>query len=197
VRLAGADGAGMGRIRMGEESLTSSDAVDLVLALLRVVVGGMIIAHGWNHLFGGGKLEGTASWFASMGLRPGRLHATLATATEFGAGTLLILGLLTPLAAAGVLGVMLVAWITAHRTNGFFIFRPGQGWEYVMVVSAVALAIGTLGAGGWSLDEVLGLAASGWWGFVVTAVVGIGGAALLLAVFWRPARLTATSSTTT
>jgi putative oxidoreductase len=173
---------------MGDGTLASAEAVDVALALVRVVVGGMIIAHGWNHLFGGGKLDGTASWFASMGLRPGRLHAILATATEFVAGTLLILGLLTPAGAAGVLGVMVVAWITAHRTNGFFIFRPGQGWEYVMVVSAVALVIGTIGAGRWSLDHAFGLAASGWLGLAVTAGGGIGGAALLLAVFWRPSR---------
>jgi putative oxidoreductase len=173
---------------MAEEMVASPDATAFALALIRVVIGGMIIAHGWNHLFGGGKLAGTAAWFGSMGLRPARLHAITATATEFVAGVLLIVGLATSWAAAGVLGVMVVAWITAHRTNGFFIFRPGQGWEYVMVVSAVALAIGTLGAGRWSLDEALGLAMGGWSGLVITAAAGIGGAAVLLAVFWRPSR---------
>jgi putative oxidoreductase len=101
--------------------------VNLALLLLRAGVGAMILAHGWNHLFGGGGLEGTAGWFASMGLRPGKLHALMASVTELAAGVLLIVGLFTPLAAGALLGVMLVAWITAHRTNGFFIFRPGQG----------------------------------------------------------------------
>lgn len=164
------------------------DAVNVALTVLRVVVGGMILAHGWNHLFGAGGVEGTASWFASIGLRPGRLHAWMASVTELAAGVLLIAGLAVPFAAGALAGVMVVAWVTAHRANGFFIFRPGQGWEYVMVVTAVALAIGTLGAGAWSLDGVWDLTLSGWWPLVITAALGGGGSALLLAVFWRPGR---------
>lgn len=170
------------------DSGVSVDAVNLALTVLRVCVGGMILAHGWNHLFGPGGVDGTAAWFASIGLRPGRLHAVVASVTELVAGVLLIAGLLMPLAAGALAGVMVVAWITAHRTNGFFIFRPGQGWEYVMVVTVVALALGTLGAGAWSLDGVWDLGLSGWWPLVVTAALGGGGAALLLIVFWRPGR---------
>ena len=57
-------------------------------------------------------------------------------------------GLLFLLAACGV---MLVALITNHRGKGFFIFRPGEGWEYVMTLGIVGIAIGALGAGEWSL----------------------------------------------
>jgi putative oxidoreductase len=148
----------------------------------------MIIAHGYNHIFGGGKIEGTAGWFASMGLQPGIVHAWLASITELGAGVLLILGLATPLGAAGVAGVMVVAWITAHRTNGFFIFKPGQGWEYVAIVTVVALAIGTLGPGSWSLDHSVFPDWKGTSGLLTTAIAGIGGALALLAAFWRPGR---------
>jgi putative oxidoreductase len=161
-------------------------ALDTALLLLRFAVGGMILAHGWNHLFGGGKLAGTASWFESLGLRPGRLHGLLASVTELVAGVLIVVGLLFPWAAGALLGVMVVAWLTAHRTNGFFIFRPGQGWEYVMVVSFVALAMGTVGPGQWSLDDAFGLGLSGWWPFIVTVAVGLGGSLGLLAVVWRP-----------
>ena len=80
-------------------------------------------------------------------MKPGVLHAWLASLTELGAGTMLVLGLLTPLAAAGVVGVMLVALITNHIKNGFFIFRPGEGYEYVLTLCMVGLAIGALGAG--------------------------------------------------
>ncbi len=66
---------------------------------------------------------------------------------------LLIVGLLTPFAAAGVVGVMGVAWMINHRGNGFFIFRPGEGWEYVMTLGIVGIAIGALGPGEWSLDH--------------------------------------------
>ena len=164
------------------------DAVNLALLLLRVAVGLTIIAHGYNHAWGGGKLEGTAGWFASMGLKPGRVHALAATATELVCGTLLVLGLLTPFGAAGVVGVMVVAWITAHRTNGFFIFKPGQGWEYVMILTVVGVALATLGAGEWSADDVLGLRTDldGWTGMLIAVLAGGGGALALLAAFWRP-----------
>lgn len=164
------------------------DAINLALLALRVAVGLMIIAHGYNHAWGGGKLEGTAGWFASMGLKPGRVHALAATGTELACGTLLVLGLLTPFAAAGVVGVMVVAWITAHRTNGFFIFKPGQGWEYVMIVAVVGIAIATLGPGQWSADDALDLLddLTGWTGMLIALVLGVGGAGALLAAFWRP-----------
>lgn len=168
------------------DTAVSVDAVNVALLTVRVAVGAMIIAHGYNHIWGGGGLAGTAGWFESMGLRPGRLHAVVASVTELVAGVALVVGLAVPLAAGAVLGVMVVAWITAHRTNGFFIFRPGQGWEYVMVVSAVCVAIGTVGPGQWSLDHVAGWGLSGWWPLVVTVVVGLGGSLGLLAVFWRP-----------
>jgi putative oxidoreductase len=165
-------------------------AADIASLVLRVSVGGTLIAHGWNHAFGGGRIAGTAGWFESMGLRPGRLHALMATGTELGAGVLLLLGLLTPLAAAGAVGTMAVALITAHLRNGFFIFRPGQGYEYVVMIIMVACGIGALGGGAVSLDRGIGIAddLSGWTGLAVTALAGGIGAAVLLAVFWRPAQ---------
>ena len=50
---------------------------------------------------------------------------------------------------------MLVAIVTNHRGNGFFIFRPGEGWEYVMTLTIAGFAIAVLGAGEWSLDHAL------------------------------------------
>ena len=163
------------------------------LLILRVTVGIVMLAHGYNHVFRGGKIAGTGRWFASLGMKPGKLHAWLASLTELGAGTLLVLGLLTPLAAAGVVGVMLVAWITNHLRNGFFIFRPGEGFEYVMTLSLTGLAIGALGAGRWSLDRLLrihawGVLFPGWKGLATAGILGGGGAVLLLLVFWRPSK---------
>jgi putative oxidoreductase len=169
--------------------------LDIGALLLRVGLGITMLAHGYNHAFGGGKLAGTAGWFESIGIRPGRVHALLATLTELAVAPLLFLGLLTPLAAAGVLGVMVVALIANHLRNGYFIFRPGEGYEYVLFLSFAALALGALGGGSWSLDRVLvdhdvgGCHwLYGWHGFLVTAVAGGGGAALLLATCWRPKR---------
>ena len=165
-----------------------ADALNLALLVLRVTVGAVMLAHGLNHIFGGGKIAGTGRWFESLGMKPGRLHAWLASLTEVAAGTMLFAGLLTPLAAAGVIGVMVVAWITNHRGNGFFIFRPGEGWEYVMTLTATGVAIAALGPGEWSLDEALDLQDLwGSTGLLIAAVAGGGGALALLAVFWRPA----------
>ena len=152
------------------------------------MVGATMIAHGYNHIWGGGKIEGTGRWFESLGLRPGKLHAWLASLTELGAGGLLIAGLFNCLAAAGVVGVMTVALITNHFKNGFFIFRPGEGYEYVANLTVAGLALGALGPGAWSLDRWPRCTSPGRKGLAVAAVGGIGGALLLLAIFWRPAK---------
>src|SRR6201986_3682524 len=98
-----------------------TSAVDIGLLILRCAVAAVCLAHGVNHIFGGGKIAGTGRWFESLGMKPGWLHAWTASLTELGAGGLLIIGFLTPLGGAGIVGVMLVAWITNHRKNGFFI----------------------------------------------------------------------------
>jgi putative oxidoreductase len=159
---------------------------DIAALILRIAVGGTIMAHGWNHAFGGGKLPGTARWFESIGIRPGRVHALMATVTELGAGALLILGFLTPLAAGGVVGTMLVALSANHLRNGFFIFRPGEGYEYVLMISLVCLALGALGGGRASLDHAIGLHVPGWAGLLIAAGAGAGGAFLVLVTSWRP-----------
>jgi putative oxidoreductase len=168
--------------------MSDAGAIDFALLLLRCGVGVVMLAHGINHIRP--DIDGTAGWFGSMGMRPAKLHAWLASVTEIGGGLLLLLGLLTPFAAAGVVGVMFVAWAINHRGNGFFIFRPGEGWEYVMTLGIVGLAIATVGPGTWSLDEAFGLRDDfvGWTGLLIAAIGGIAGAAALLAVFWRPDR---------
>ena len=169
--------------------MSDAAATDLALFVLRGTVGVVMLAHGWNHVFGGGRIAGTARWFDRLGMRPGLVHAWLASATELGAGVLLLVGLLTPLAASAVVGVMLVAWITNHRGNGFFIFRPGEGWEYVMTLTFVSAAVAVLGPGAWSLDAVFDLPRlDGERGWLVAILVGAVPAGLLLAVAWRPPR---------
>ncbi len=163
------------------------DGIHAGLFILRVAVAIVMIAHGYNHIFRGGKIAGTAGWFESLGMKPGILHAWLASLTELGAGAMLLFGFLTPLAAGGVVGVMLVALITNHLKNGFFIFRPGEGYEYVLTLLLVGLAIGAIGAGEWSIDDAID---STWLyggkGLLVTALAGLGGGIALLAVCWRP-----------
>lgn len=166
-------------------------AFNLAVLLLRCLIGVVMMAHGYNHIFGGGKINGTANWFESLGMKPGVFHAWLASVAELGGGAMLIAGLLTPLAASAVVATMLVAWLINHRGNGFFIFRPGEGWEYVMTLLVTSVVVAVLGAGEWSLDHLFDLPNwSGVTGLVLALLLGIGGGLATLAVFWRPSKST-------
>ncbi len=170
--------------------MNDSDAVDLALLVFRCGLGAVMLAHGINHIWGGGKITGTAGWFGSMGMRPPLVQAWLASVTEIGAGIALVLGFLTPLGGAGIVGTMAVAFMINHRGTGFFIFRPGEGWEYVMTLGLCGMVIGAIGPGEWSLDAALDIDDDlvGWTGLALSAGLGLIGAALLLAACWRPPR---------
>jgi putative oxidoreductase len=160
---------------------------DIAVLILRLTLGGMILAHGMNKLFGGGRIPGTARWFDSIGMKPGVLNAWAAALTEVGCGVLLIVGLITPLACAALVALMVVAIVTVHRKNGFFVFNAGQGIEYCLMIALVAIALGGLGAGRWSLDHAFHVwTFAPWIGLVVAAGVGIGGATLQLLAVYRP-----------
>ncbi len=167
--------------------MNDADVIDLALAGARVWLGLVIFAHGWRHLMSVRAGPGIARWFASLGLAPGSLHAWNVTLVELAVGVTLVLGLMTPLGYAGLCSLMLVALVTNHAKNGFFINSPGEGWEYVGTVAALSLVLGALGPGSWSVDDALGLTFPFEPGtaLAVTAAVGIGGTAAFLAVFWR------------
>jgi putative oxidoreductase len=163
-------------------------AINLVLLLVHVFLGLTIFTHGFRKVFRGGRLPGTAGWFESIGMKPGMLNAYAAAFTELGVGVFLTLGLLTPLACAGLLALMIVAIVSVHRKNGFMITNPGGGMEYCLTLSVFAVALGTWGPGRFSVDH-------GWDIFshwttstrlLVTLIVGIGAACLQLAACYRP-----------
>ncbi|OBJ01337.1 DoxX family protein [Mycobacterium sp. 1465703.0] len=159
---------------------------DVGLLILRLVLGVTLAAHGYNKFFGGGRIPGTARWFESIGMKPGKFHATVAATTEMAAGLGLAVGLLTPIPAAGFVSLMLVAAWTVHRANGFFIVK--EGWEYNLVLAVSAVAVATLGAGKYSLDWVIFGKnwMDGWQGLVISAGLGLAGAIGQLAIFYRP-----------
>ena len=95
-------------------------------------------------------------------------------------------GLLTPLAAAGMIGVMIVAIVVAHWKVGFFIFKPNQGWEYCASIAVTAFVIAMVGPGRWSLDHAIGIDWHGWTGALIAGVAGILGASTQLAISYRP-----------
>ncbi len=113
-------------------------------------------------LFGGHGLGETAGFMESLGLRPGRVHATLGGSAEFFGGLLLALGLFVPLAAAVLIATMVTAALTAHRGKG--IWAQNGGIELPLVYGLIAFALAGVGAGEVSLDAALGLdlAGTGW-----------------------------------
>ena len=119
---------------------------DLGLLALRSAVGGVLIAHGTQKLFGwfgGGGLEGTTQAMDHMGFHPAR---------ESG-GALLVAGLATPAAGAVVAGTMAGA-VAVHAPAGFF--AMSGGYEYPAFLGATGLAIGLAGPGRYSLDHLTG-----------------------------------------
>jgi putative oxidoreductase len=161
-------------------------AYDVGLLILRLVLGLTLAAHGFNKFFGGGRIPGTARWFESIGMKPGKFHATIAATTEVSAGLGLAAGLLTPIPAAGFVSLMLVAAWTVHRPNGFFIVK--EGWEYNLVLAVSAVAVATLGAGRLSLDWLIfgHNWHDGWAGLLISLGLGLAGAIGQLLIFYRP-----------
>lgn len=150
------------------------------LLVLRLVVGLLLAGHGSQKLFGrfgGHGLEGTGGWFHSVGFRPGRTMALVAGASELGAGLALAVGLLTPFAAAAVVGTMAVAAYT-HRQNG--VWGQNGGYELPLVYAVVGGALAFTGPGAASFDNALGI--EGWSGTVagiLAVAAGLLGAMLV------------------
>jgi putative oxidoreductase len=81
-----------------------------------------------------------------------------------------------------------VALITNHFKNGYFIFRPGEGYEYVLFITLTASALGALGGGRVSVDNAVDIVDNidGWAGLGLSLGLGTVAALGLLAIFWRP-----------
>jgi putative oxidoreductase len=155
--------------------------MDVGLLLIRLAVGLYLAGHGAQKLFGwfgGHGLAATGGFFESLGYRPGRRNAALAGLAELGGGLLLALGLLTPLGAAAVVGVMLNAIGAVHWRNGPWVTEGGI--EYPLILAAVAAGLAFTGAGAASLDNALDLQLGGTgWGLAATALGVLSGVVLL------------------
>ncbi|NUS62642.1 MAG: DoxX family protein, partial [Saccharothrix sp.] len=126
-------------------------SADIGLLVLRLALGGAFVVHGLQKvfgLFGGPGIDGFARYLQTAGFREARILAWVTGVTELGGGALLVLGLFTPLAAAGVLGVM--ANVIALKYRGGF-FAP-DGVELEAVYAAMAFATLFAGPGRAALD---------------------------------------------
>ncbi|MET7769419.1 DoxX family protein [Nocardia sp. NPDC005366] len=132
----------------------SQSALDLGLLIIRAVVGVTMAGHGTQKLFGwfdGNGISGTGRFFESSGYPQGETMAVIAGLSEFLGGIGLVVGLVTPLAAAAILGVMINA-IAVKGTGEFF----GQkGIEYDLVLACTAAGLALTGPGRVALDHYL------------------------------------------
>ena len=159
------------------------------LLILRLTLGLLMAAHGSQKLFGwfgGHGLAATGGMFESLGFRPGRFFAALASSTEVGGGLLVALGFLGPVGPALILSVMIVAAVSVHWKNGLFAMSNGIKLSLLYGIGAAALAF--TGPGLYSIDATLGLTH-----FFTPAVnlgvvfAGIAGAVVNLALKRQPA----------
>ena len=134
---------------------------DNSLTLMRLILGVVFFLHGSQKLlgwFGGFGFSGTMNFFTSM-LHIPAPFAVLAICAEFFGGLGLILGLLARVAAFGIAVNMVVAVLMVHFANGPFMNwygnQKGEGYEFHLLVLALAITIIIRGAGAFSVDGAL------------------------------------------
>ena len=164
--------------------------VDLGLLVLRVAVGGVVLAHGllkvgWPVAMMGRGMAGvraTAGFFASLGFWPPMFWAVVTLIAEIGGTILMILGLGGPIGPGLVFGDMVIVTIVAHWPAGFWAGGGKQmaGVEFPIPLTAGALAVALIGNGGWSVDAALHLTYPDWLMPVWLLLMLAGDAALLV-----------------
>ncbi len=172
-----------------------TDPVSTSLLLLRLILGGVFLAHGVKHALG---REKTTRWFESLGFKAPGIQWLSMTVFEIGAGLLAIAGLLTGLAAMVFVAMMFVAYVVNHRPAGFWItafMKDGvevEGYEYVLTLAVTSAALAIAGPGEFAADwaiELDGVALAnlldGWVGALLAGGGVVAGAGQLV-TFWRP-----------
>lgn len=120
--------------------------------LIRVVAGGSLAMHGYPILFG--NIGAAAKFLESTGFEDGMFWAYVVGIVEFVGGLCLALGLLTRVAAAPIIGFLVIAIVTYHWQFGFA--WESRGIEYPLFWSIVVLHFLVRGGGPWSLDALIG-----------------------------------------
>nr|WP_308402100.1 DoxX family protein [Streptomyces shenzhenensis] len=170
-----------GRHAPGTAPLLS--AADCGLLLLRLTFGLLMAGHGAQKLFGvfgGSGLAATGRGFDALGYHPGKVFALIGGLSELCGGLGLAVGLLTPLAAAAVIGVMINAMVTVSGAHG--LWSQDGGVEYNVAICVVALAIAAIGPGRLALDRFFPWRSGGWLAAAVALGLGGIGAAIALSI---------------
>ncbi|MET3919438.1 DoxX family protein [Arthrobacter sp. UYEF20] len=132
---------------MNQPALTTS-----ARTILRIVVGFLFAAHGWQK-FNEFTIAGTQASFAQMGVPAAQVAAPVIATLELVGGVALILGVLTRVFAVVLAVDMLGALFLVHAPAG--VFATNGGYELVLLLAAAALAVALVGAGKVSVDKVL------------------------------------------
>lgn len=148
----------MGWLSLGKHKREYGVGRDIGLLIIRGTTGGLMAGHGAQKLFGsfeGPGFEGTTGWMESMGMRPGRIWALAAGASEFGGGLLTALGLFHPIGPVTMLGSMAVAWRKAHWGKPIWVTAGGA--ELPLTNIAIGTALALVDPARLSLDHALGI----------------------------------------
>jgi len=111
---------------------------DLALLILRVVLGIIMVYHGWPKLT---NLAGTIDGMAGMGVPAPAVAAIFATVAEFVGGLLMLLGAFTDIAGLMFAIDMLGAITFVHAKNGFSVAEGGIEWPLLLAATALAIAL--------------------------------------------------------
>ncbi|MFF4899557.1 DoxX family protein [Streptomyces sp. NPDC001068] len=166
--------------RTGERRVTAGD---WGLLLIRLTFGVFLAGHGCQKLFGffgGTGLTATGKGFAELGYRPGKVFAAIGGLSELVGGLGLAVGLLTPLAAAAVVGVMINAMVTVTGAHG--LWDTSGGVEYNVAIAVVAIGVAATGPGRLAVDRFFRWGAGGWPEAAVALGLGGVGAAIALSL---------------
>jgi putative oxidoreductase len=121
---------------------------DLALLILRVVLGIIMIYHGWPKLT---NLAGTIDGMAGMGVPAPAVAAIFATVAEFAGGLLMLLGAFTDIAGLMFTIDMLGAITFVHAKNGFSVAKGGFEWPLLLAATAIAIAL--MGSGRYAVGR--------------------------------------------
>ena len=124
---------------------------DWGIAILRIAIGGIFVAHGAQKLFMFG-ITGVAGFMEQAGLPFPLLSALAVTGAEFLGGLALIAGVFTRWSAAPLAFTMFVAVTAVHLKGGFFL---PEGVEYALTLMLASTALVFTGSGAFSVDGIL------------------------------------------
>lgn len=122
--------------------------------VLRVIIGIIFTAHGWDKLQGGPS--NFAGFLTTLNVPAPEIMAWLVTLLELVGGIMLILGVLTRIVAL-LFTLLMIATTLLVKVDVGLIGEQGAGAELDLALLAGVLAIALLGPGKLAVDDKIGL----------------------------------------